>query len=184
MDGLVMGLLAVENEAEPFPHSLLDMSVYPFPVRVAFIPDDRSGLEEALRDLEQQGCRFIATTGGRWGLWHFKLQQLSSLPVLSSPLSALSMALSCMAPGKMICIINDLHKEENQKLLNTFLEGNTEKKRCFFQREMIEEKEIGAYIWDRIECCPITGDKLVYQMQTLMKAVAYAVNQREYGKEM
>ena len=167
MTGNILGIIADKKEILNEEGNMLNAKSYDYPVRMKFVGsytgDNYKKIEEdilqKIKILEEEGCRFIVTTGGQLGLFTPILNQ-SDLLTVSSPLTILPFVATTIASNVKICIINELTVEENREILKVLKIDDDVKKRCIFTNKLqetyydVRDKKIdhneciGAYIWD------------------------------------
>lgn len=167
MTGNILGIIADRVEIQKEQGNLLNAKSYDFPVRIKFVETfTGDNYELVARDicekmalLEQEGCRFIVTTGGHFGLFN-QIMHNGNMMVLSSPLSILNFVLVSIPTTARVCIVNRLSVDENCAVLDVMGFSHEIKEKCIFMDlkqnrtcdcsgKVIQNTEtIGAYIWD------------------------------------
>lgn len=167
MTGNILGIIAEKKAIQDDKGNMLNAKSYAYPVRIKFVESYNgenydvvaADIKEKIALLEQEGCRFVVTTGGKLGLFDEVIRQ-GNLLSLSSPISILGFVAVSIPSYAKICIVNDLSIEENRGVMDVLGVDNSIRSRCIFtnlqqesfcdlQGRDIEDKMcIGAYIWD------------------------------------
>lgn len=167
MTGNILGIIAEKKEIRDRQGNMMNAKSYNFPVRIKFVENYTgenydvvaADICEKIAMLEQEGCRFIVTTGGRLGLFDKVIRQ-GSLIALTSPIAMIGFATTSIPSYAKICIVNDLSVEENCTVLDALEVSDDIKSKCIFtslQQEYFYDVQgqsverdvcIGAYIWD------------------------------------
>lgn len=168
MTGNIMGIIAEKKVMKNEKNNLLNAKSYNYPVRVKFVEAyNGENYNETVKDihsnlslLEQDGCRFVITTGGKLGVFDKEFHK-SDMLTISSPLLFLDFAAISIPSSKVVCIVNELAVEENVQILEIMGFDENMIAKCIFtdlmqerffdskKNEIVGAKEIiGAYIWD------------------------------------
>lgn len=172
MTGNIMGVLAEKREMSKLGKNVMNAKTFHYPVRYKILDciteRNRRHTEEqivkAIAELQQEGCRFIVTTGGRFGLYDSFIRQNADLMVLSTPLAMTEYAVVGIPSTKRVVIASSIGMKETLKIIDELEIGSTVCERLLFcnlsltdlkdingKKTEISDTEIGALIWDSIE---------------------------------
>lgn len=194
MTGNMVGILLTGYEhIEDSPRNVCNAKAFDFPVRYKIVDgaDIDNELRLKIKELELEGCRFIATSGGVFGLYYETIRDCTTLPVLATPLQILNFAGLSHAREKKICIINELSSEQNSTVFDALSIDESMRSRCIFidaGSESIRDlpKDIGAIVWDQPSRSkqPIAMNVPVFDMLKLIGMMKRSVAQRPFGGEI
>lgn len=167
MTGNFAGILLENKTVNETFNSIYNANSFEYPVRYKIISginytnyaEYQEQITEYLKQLEQEGCRYIITSGGIFALLKRHISENTRLLNLCSPLEILPFLELTINVEKLIAIIHDVSDEEEIQNLESLKISKSIISRCVFfnnhtdlyDKVKSNKIEIGAIIWDSAE---------------------------------
>lgn len=199
MTGNMAGILITNETPTNNLNSIVNAKSFDFPVRYKIIDlSNRDNVEtqikQAISAFEHEGCRFIATSGGRFGEFHKIISNSTNLMALSSPLQVLPLLAISTPSDKKLVIVSDQSEPKIFSYLRNFGFGDDIISRCLIINDdkciqtriddlCLDGIKIAGIIWDSIEsdyCLRESHKFPVYSMVTTINLLKSACAQQPY----